>query len=64
MLSLPEKVCRSCRRIVLKDKCPICGGDSFTTTWTGVAHILDSKDSIIATEMGVDIPGKYALRVR
>ena len=50
--------------MVLKDKCPICGGDSFTTTWTGVAHILDAKGSIIAQEMGVEIPGKYALRVR
>jgi len=61
---MPEKVCRNCRRIVLTDRCPVCGGTNFTTTWTGVAEILDPENSLVAREMGVTVAGKYALRVR
>lgn len=61
---MAEKVCRQCRRIVISDKCPVCGGENFTTTWTGVAEIINVEESLIAKEMGIEVPGKYALRVR
>ncbi len=44
--------------------CPICNGNDFTTTWSGVAVIYDPKDSEIAKAMGIEVKGKFALRVR
>ena len=58
------KVCRKCRIFVKGDVCPICGGSDFTTTWAGVAIILNPEKSEVAKRMGVQVPGKYALKVR
>ncbi len=59
-----KKVCRKCRLFVEGNKCPICGGDDFTTTHSGAAEIVDPDKSEIAEEMGIQTGGKFALRVR
>lgn len=60
-----QKVCRACRAILGKgDSCPLCGGTDFTTTWAGTAIVYDPKNSQIAKEMGVEVKGEFALRVR
>lgn len=59
-----KKVCRTCRLMVDGNHCPICNGNDFTTTWSGVAVIYDPKDSEIAKAMGIEVKGKFALRVR
>ncbi len=58
------KVCRKCRIFVTGEVCPICGGNDFSTTWAGVAVIIDPARSEVAKKMGVELPGKYALKVR
>ena len=58
------KVCRKCRAFVSGEVCPICGGNDFSTTWAGIAIILDPKNSKVAKKMGAEVPGKYALKVR
>jgi len=58
------KVCRKCRAFVRGDVCAVCGSRDLTTTWAGVAIILDPEKSEIAKKMGAEIPGKYALKVR
>jgi len=58
-----EKVCRKCRLIVGGDHCPLCSGTDFTTSWAGIVVIIDPS-SVIAKEMGIEVPGTYALRVR
>jgi len=59
-----RKVCRKCRIFVNGEVCPICGGNDFSTTWAGIAVIVDPKNSEVAKKMGINVPGKYALKVR
>lgn len=57
------KACTKCKLITHEDKCPIC--DALTSTnWSGLVIIVDPDKSDIATELGINIPGEYALRVR
>jgi RNA polymerase subunit RPABC4/transcription elongation factor Spt4 len=49
--------------IVKGDNCPLCGGKEFTTSWAGLVEIIDIE-SDIAKAMEIEVPGKYALRVR
>jgi len=59
-----EKACRQCRKVVEEaDKCPICGSTSFTTFWRGYVVLLNPEQSQIAEKMGINTPGKYALRL-
>ncbi len=59
-----EKVCKTCRRFVLDEKCPACGMKNFTKTWKGVVIINDPNESEIAKLLGITAPGKYALWVK
>lgn len=63
-MSKSKKVCRDCRLFVTGKKCSLCGGTDFGTTWAGVAVIIDPTNSEVAKKMEVDLPGKYALKVR
>lgn len=59
-----EKACRDCRKVISEGiKCPNCGGNAFTTFWRGYVIILDPEKSEIAKKMGINSPGKYALRI-
>lgn len=65
MAAKQTKVCRNCRAIIEKgDSCPLCKGTDFTTTWAGSSIIYDPENSAIAKEMGVEMKGEFALRVR
>lgn len=59
-----KKVCKNCRIFVEGAKCSLCGGSDFSTTWAGVAVIVDPAKSEVAKKMEVELPGKYALKVR
>ncbi len=63
-MAKPKKVCRKCRLIVKGNHCPLCNGTDFTTVWSGTALILDPKNCQIANAMGIEVKGRYALRVR
>jgi DNA-directed RNA polymerase subunit E" len=60
---MPEKACKSCRRLVKGNVCPICKTSDLTTNWRGIIVILDT-DSEIAKAANITSPGKYAVRVR
>ncbi len=61
---MAEKSCKKCKRITTKKKCPTCGSQELSMHWRGVLIIVDPEKSEIAKEMKIEIPGKYALKVR
>jgi len=60
---MPEKACKTCRRLVKGNICPICKSTELTTSWRGVILVLNTE-SEIAKEAGITAPGKYASRVK
>jgi len=61
---MPESVCRVCHIIVRGHVCPICNSAVLTSDWSGYVVIIDPKNSNIAKKLGINLPGKYALKVR
>ncbi len=58
-----ERACKHCSFITEEDKCPLCGNDT-SKEWQGYVIILDHTKSEIAKRMGINVNGKFALRVR
>jgi RNA polymerase subunit RPABC4/transcription elongation factor Spt4 len=62
---MKKNVCKKCKMFVGDaDKCPGCKGNAFTTVWQGKITFLDSKKSFIAQQMGVEVDGEYAIKIR
>lgn len=57
------KACKNCSHISEADQCPLCGGQ-MSREFQGYLIIVDHTKSAIAKQMGIDVNGKYALRVR
>lgn len=57
------KACKECSTITEEDVCPRCGGQT-SKDWQGYVVIVDHTKSEIAQKMGVNVNGRYALRVR
>jgi len=61
---MAEKACTDCKRIVEdSDECPVCKNNVLSDSWSGLVVIYDT-DSQIAEEMGVQTPGRYAIRAK
>ena len=61
---MAEKACTDCNRIVEdSDECPVCKNNVLSDSWSGLVIVYDS-DSEIAEEVGVQTPGRYAIRVK
>ncbi len=61
---MSEKACTDCKRIVEdSDECPVCKNNVLSNSWSGLVVVYDS-DSEIADEVGVQTPGRYAIRVK
>ncbi|MFO7794349.1 MAG: transcription elongation factor subunit Spt4 [Candidatus Nanohaloarchaea archaeon] len=61
---MAEKACTDCNRIVEdSDECPVCKNNVLSNSWSGLVVVYDS-DSEIAEEVGVQTPGRYAIRVK
>ncbi len=61
---MAEKACTDCKRIVEdSDECPVCKNNVLSDSWSGLVIVYDS-DSEIAEEVGVQTPGRYAIRVK
>jgi DNA-directed RNA polymerase subunit E" len=58
-----EKSCKTCNMITESDTCPKCNGKT-SKDWQGYIVIIDHNRSEIAKKMGVNIDGRFALRVR
>ncbi len=63
--SKPFKACLKCKALVKpeEERCPICGSTDFTFEWSGMVIILDPKKSRVAKLLGIEKPGRYALKV-
>ena len=57
------KACKHCSFITEEDVCPLCGNQT-SKEWQGYVIILDHTKSVIAKRMGINVNGKFALRVR
>ena len=64
--SPPFKACRRCKSLVPKDatRCPVCGSTDLSENWEGAIIVLSVERSKLAKTLGIEKPGKYALRVR
>lgn len=60
---MSEKACKTCRRLVKGNLCPICKTSELTSNWKGVIVIID-PNSEIAKEAGITASGKYAAKVK
>lgn len=61
---MSEKACRSCRLLTTADICPNCKRTGLSREWVGELVVIDPEKSELAKRMGVNKPGRYALRVR
>ena len=52
-----------CSFITEEDRCPRDGTET-SKDWQGYVVIVDHTKSEIAQKMGIDVNGRYALRVR
>ncbi|MEM2878688.1 MAG: transcription elongation factor subunit Spt4 [Candidatus Hadarchaeales archaeon] len=59
-----ERACKNCKFVTEEKVCPNCGSNSLSKDWTGYVVVLDPSGSEIAKRLGVDKPGRYALKVR
>ncbi|NYT05326.1 MAG: DNA-directed RNA polymerase, subunit E'' [Methanomicrobiales archaeon] len=59
-----QKVCRLCHRVVDGEACVMCGTSNLSEDWAGYLVIIDPKHSDIAHKVGIDVAGRYALKVR
>jgi DNA-directed RNA polymerase subunit E" len=57
-------VCRQCHRVVDGEVCVVCNSSNLSNDWAGYLVIIDPKHSEIAKKMNIDLPGRYALKVR
>ncbi len=60
---MAESACRTCRRLVKGNLCPVCKSNDVTRTWKGVLVVKD-PNSEIAKEAGITAPGRYAIKVK
>ncbi len=61
---MKKKVCKKCKLFVDGNECPICKNATFSTSWQGRLHILDTKESMVANKVGIADNGEYAIKVR
>ena len=57
--------CKKCKALLepRTSVCPICGGNEFTEEWSGMVIIIDPENSQIAKILGVNKPGRYAIKL-
>lgn len=61
---MAERACKDCNRIVEDaDECPVCKNNDLSDSWSGLVVIYDSE-SEIAEKLGIETPGRYAIRVK
>ena len=60
---MAERACPRCKRVTLDKVCPVCGTNT-SDNWTGLIVVIDPDESDLAKELNINIPGRYALKVR
>lgn len=59
------KACKACRALVDKkaEVCPVCGSKDFSDEWEGVIIVISPERSDYAKKLGIDKPGRFAIKV-
>lgn len=60
---MSKRVCKKCRMFTEEDKCPTCGGTTFTETWKGKVIILKPEQSEIAKKLKIEKEGAFAIKL-
>ena len=58
-----QMACKHCAHITDDEKCPLCGHET-SRDWQGYIIIVDHTRSEVAKKMGINVNGRFALRVR
>ncbi|MFH1780262.1 MAG: transcription elongation factor subunit Spt4 [Candidatus Micrarchaeota archaeon] len=58
-----EKACKKCRTIVEGEVCPLDGNTDLTRSWEGYILLFNPSNDI-GKALGVNAPGKYALKIK
>ena len=58
-----QRAGKHCSYMTEEDNCPLCG-NATSKEWQGYVVILDHTNSMIAERMGINVNGKFALKVR
>ena len=58
------RVCRECHRVVDGETCVICNTSNLSTDWSGYLVVIDPINSEVAKRININLPGRYALKVR
>jgi DNA-directed RNA polymerase subunit E" len=62
-MTMAERACKRCNYVSFDKTCPICGTET-SADWTGLIVVVDPENSALAGELNIEIPGRYALKVR
>ncbi len=60
---MTEKACKTCRRLVKGNLCPICKSSDLTRSWKGTLMVIN-PDCELAKEAGLTSPGKFAIKIK
>ncbi|MBI2971645.1 MAG: DNA-directed RNA polymerase subunit E'' [Candidatus Aenigmarchaeota archaeon] len=58
---MARRACKTCKRIVKTNQCPVCKAET-TTNFQGAVVIIDAE-SELAKKLGITAPGTYAIKV-
>ncbi|MDT7877968.1 MAG: transcription elongation factor subunit Spt4 [Candidatus Caldarchaeales archaeon] len=58
-----ERACRNCRSLVAGNKCDNCGSTNLTSSYSGLLILISPGNSEIAKLLGIERPGRYALKI-
>ncbi len=57
-----DRACRNCRALVSGNKCENCGSTNLTSSYSGLLILVSPGNSEIAKLLGIEKPGRYALK--
>lgn len=60
---MSKKACTHCSLLSEKELCPVCKNPT-SQNWSGLLIVIDPENSDVAKELGITVPGEYALRVK
>ena len=58
-----ELACRNCKCVTTAKICPSCKSTDLSPDWNGIVLVVKPDASKIAGTLGINKPGKYALKV-
>ncbi len=60
---MKELACRKCKMLTTEKACPKDGSTELSSEWSGLIIIINAERSQVAKTLGIEKPGRYALKV-